>query len=227
MIQSQHTSRLRFILWEWLGSSQKYLGPGVPNRWTSLLTNCRWALRGSGCHVVLFYEKKKKNLFSWIPAFIFLQWGWYVSRLSNTDFIFPFKLHINSALWKAVEISLNMQSCVHRPLYVCPVMYFWDMQIWHFSSVIALQSSPSLHVSLSLSLSTTKRWNITCSALPNITADCSICLVQLERNLLSLSLFHVLRLLVSIFRERNWTTFQQSASIFGGTVGRTISPPKF
>lgn len=165
------------------------------------------------CVSYVFYEKKP--VFSWSPAFSFQQWDWYVSLPPNTTFIFLLKLHTNNTLWKAAEISLNMQNCVHRPLYGCPVMYFWDMQIWHFSSVIALQSlfppSFSLHpFSLSLSLSASERWDITCLAVQNITADCSICLVQLERNLLSLSLFHLLGPLVSISTEKTWTVHWRS-----------------
>jgi len=71
---------------------------------------------------------------------------------SNITFIFLLKLHINSTLWKAVEISLNMQNSFHRPLYGCHVMYFWDMQIWHFCSVIVLRSQRYLPFSLFLSV---------------------------------------------------------------------------
>lgn len=91
-----------------------------------------------------------------------LLWYWYVALLSSITFIFLLKLHIHSALCKPAVISVNMQNCVHRPLYGCPVMYFWDMQIWHFSSVIALQSLFSLPFSLSLSHTGRERWDITC-----------------------------------------------------------------
>lgn len=109
-------------------------------------------------------------------AFSFHQCEWYFSLHSNETFIFLLKLHINRALWKAVEIPLNMQNCVHRPLYGCPVMYFWDMQIWHFCDCSSIPAPSPF--SLSLSLPVIERWDITCSAVQNITADCSICLVQ-------------------------------------------------
>lgn len=93
---------------------------------------------------VVFPEKKSCSL-------NFSQWEWYIFLPSKVTFIFLLKLHLNSTLEKLKKFSLNMQNSVHKALYGCPVMYFWDMQIWHFFSVIALQAQLSLLLFFSLS----------------------------------------------------------------------------
>lgn len=87
-------------------------------------------------------------------------------------------MHINCTLWRAVEISLNMQNSVRGPFYDCHVMYFWDMQIWHFYSVIELHSQFSLLFSPPFCLSVSERWNITCC---NITKYYNGHLVQQKK----------------------------------------------
>lgn len=99
-------------------------------------------------------------------------------------FIFLLKFHRSRAHWKN---SLNMQNCVHRPLYGCPVMYFWDMQIWHFCDCSSILAS-----SLLLSLSHCQ-WEVKHHLFR--TADCSICLYNR-------SLFYQFRSLASISIER-------------------------